>query len=77
MAQAIKNLPAVGDPGSILGLGRSTGGYHVNPLEDYSCLEDPMDRRAWWAIDQGVTKSQTHYMYVYKTESFCCMPEVK
>ena len=25
----------------------------------YSCLENPMDRRAWWATDHGVTKSQT------------------
>ena len=34
--------------GSILGSGRSSGGGHDNPLQ-YSCLENPMDRGAWWA----------------------------
>ena len=38
-----------GDLGSIPGLGRSPGGGHGNPLQ-YSCLENPMDRAAWWAI---------------------------
>ena len=33
------------------------GGRHGNPLQ-YSCLENPMDRGAWWATVQGVTKSQ-------------------
>ena len=36
-----------GDPGSIPGLGRSPGEGNGNPLQ-YSCLENPMDRRAWW-----------------------------
>ena len=36
----------VGDPGSIPGLGRSPGEGNGNPLQ-YSCLENPMDRRAW------------------------------
>ena len=45
-----------GDPGSIPGSGRSPGdGY---PLQ-YSCLENPMDRRAWQATVHGVTKSWT------------------
>ena len=35
-----------GDPGSILGLGRSPGEGNGNPLQDY-CLENPMDRGAW------------------------------
>ena len=35
-----------GDPGSILGLGRSPGGGNGNPLQDY-CLENPMNRGAW------------------------------
>ena len=39
---------SVGDLGSIPGLGRSPGGGHDNPLQ-YSCLENPMDRGAWWA----------------------------
>ena len=46
------------DSGSILGSGRSPGGVHGNPLK-YSCLENSMDRRAWGAIDHGITKSQT------------------
>ena len=34
------------------------GGGHGNPLQ-YSCLENPMDRGAWWATVHGVTESQT------------------
>ena len=37
-----------GDLGSIPGSGRSHGEGHDNPLQ-YSCLENPMDRGAWWA----------------------------
>ena len=48
----------VGDLGSIPGSGRSTGGSHGNPLQ-YSCLENPMDRRAWLVTVHEVTKSQT------------------
>ena len=44
--------------GSIPGLGRSPGGGHGNPLQ-YSCLEKPMDRGAWWATVCGVAKSWT------------------
>ena len=47
-----------GDLGSIPGLGRSPGGGHGNPFQ-YSCLENPMDRGALWAIVHGVTKSRT------------------
>ena len=47
-----------GYPGSIPGLGRSPGGGKGNPLQ-YSCLENPMDGRAWWATVHGVTKSWT------------------
>ena len=39
-------------------VGRSPGGGHGNPLR-YSCLENPMDRGAWWAAVHGVTKSRT------------------
>ena len=42
----------------IPGLGRSPGGGHGNTVQ-YSCLENPMDRGAWWAIVHRVTKSQT------------------
>ena len=48
----------VGDPGSIPGSGRSPGEGNGNPLQ-YSCLENSMDREAWWATVHGVTKSQT------------------
>ena len=47
-----------GDPGSIPGLGRSPGEGNGNPRQ-YSCLENSMDRGAWQATVQGVTKSQT------------------
>ena len=47
-----------GDLGSILGSGRSPGEGTGNPLQ-YSCLENPMDREAWWATIHGVAKSQT------------------
>ena len=59
VALAVKNLPAdVGDlrdVGLIPGSGRSPGGGHGNSLQ-YSCLENPMDRRAWWATVHGVHK---------------------
>ena len=45
-----------GDLGSIPGLGRSPG--HGNPLQ-YSCLENPMDRGAWWVTVHGVTELDT------------------
>ena len=54
----VTNLPAnAGDVSSIPGLGRSPGEGNGNPLQ-YSCLGNPMDRRAWWATVHGVTKSQ-------------------
>ena len=45
----------MGFPG---GSGRSPGGGHGNPLQ-YSWLENPKDRGAWWATVHRVTKSQT------------------
>ena len=45
------------DFGSIPGQGRFPGGGHGNPLQ-YSCLENPMDRGAWWAMVHSITKSQ-------------------
>ena len=52
----VKNLPA--NAGDIRdGLGRSPGGGHGNPLQ-YSHLENPMDRGAWWVTVHGVTKSR-------------------
>ena len=56
----VKNPPAnagdVRDVGSIPGLGRSPGIGNGNPLQ-YSCLQNFMDREAWWTIVYGVTKS--------------------
>ena len=46
------------DPGLIPGLEISPGEGNVNPLQ-YSCLENPMDRRAWWVIAHGAAKIQT------------------
>ena len=47
-----------GDPGLIPGLGRSPGEGNDNLLQ-YSCLENPMDRGAWWATVHEVAKSRT------------------
>ena len=55
----VKNPPAdAGDSGdtvSIPGSGKSPGQGNDNPLQ-YSCLGNPMDRGAWWATVQRVTK---------------------
>ena len=59
-ALEVKNPPAnagdVRDVGLIPGLGRSPGGGHGHPPQ-YFCLENPMDRRAWWPAVHGVMKS--------------------
>ena len=56
----VKNPPVnvgdVRDTGSMPGLERSPREGNGNPLQ-YSCLENAMDRGAWWAIVHGVTKS--------------------
>ena len=58
----IMNLPAnAGDmkgAGSVPGSGKSPGGGHDKPLQQ-SCLENPMDRRAWWAVANRVMESWT------------------
>ena len=52
----VKNPPANGgDVGSIPGSGRYPGGGNVNPIQ-YSCLENPMDRGAWWATVHGFAR---------------------
>ena len=59
VATVVKNLAASGgDRGSIPGSGRSPREGHSNPLQ-YSCLENPMDRGAWWTTVHEVTKSGT------------------
>ena len=71
VAQSVKNLPAMQVrflgreestriPGLIPGSGRSPGEGNGNPLQ-YSCLRNPMDRGAWWAIVHGVTKGRTQF----------------
>ena len=54
----LANAEDAGDSGSIPGSGRSPRGGNENPLQ-YSCLENPIDRRAWCATVHEVTKSQT------------------
>ena len=60
----VKNLSAkaqdAGDAGWIPGSGRSPGEGNSNSLQ-YSCLKNPMDRGAWWAIVQRVAKSQISF----------------
>ena len=52
------NAGDTGDVGSIPGSGRSPEEGNGNLLQ-YSCLENPMDKGAWQAIVQRVTKSWT------------------
>ena len=63
----VKNPPAnagdTRDAGLIPGLGRSPGGGHGCPLH-YSCLENPMDRRAWQATVHRVAKSWTRLKWL-------------
>ena len=62
MALMVKKPPAnagfMRDTGLIPGSGRSPGGEHGHPLQ-YYCLENPMDRGAWWATVHRVAKSRT------------------
>ena len=63
----VKNPPAnagdIWDAGSNPGLGRSPGEGNGNSLQ-YSCLENSMDREAWWAIVHRVAKSQTQLKWL-------------
>ena len=63
-----KNPPAnavdIRNWGSIHGSGQSPGRGHDNLLQ-YSCLENPMDRGAWWATVQRVTNSQSEHTEWY------------
>ena len=58
----VKNLPAnardIRGAGLIPGWGRAPGGGHGNPLQ-YSCLENPMDRGAWWGCKKLDTTEAT------------------
>ena len=70
VAQWVKNPPAMqemqADVCLIPGPGRCYGGGLGNPLQ-YSCLENPMDRGAWWTTVHGGAKSQTRQV----TEQAC------
>ena len=76
------------DPDSIPGSGRSPGEGNGNPLQ-YFCLENPIDRGAWWATVHGVAKSQTRlsdytlaikgiYIVIHSSKpKECSIPRVK
>ena len=57
----VKKSPAnagdIRDTGVIPGAGRSPGGGHSSPLQ-YSCLENTVDKGAWWAMVHGVAKTE-------------------
>ena len=55
------NAGDTGDAGLIPGLERFPGERNASPLQ-YSCLENSMDRGAWWATVHGTAKSQTQLM---------------
>ena len=75
----VKNLPAnagnIRDTGSVPGLGRSSGEGNGNPPQ-YSCLEDPVDRGAWWATVHRIAKSWTQLRqlstHTVKGQAHCC-----
>ena len=59
VAQTVEDPPAsAGDPSSISASGSSARERNGHPLH-YFCLEDPMDRGAWWTAVHGVIKSWT------------------
>ena len=59
----------VGDPGWIPASGKSPREKNGNPLQ-YSCLENSMDRGAWWATVHGVTKNQSWLNDFYTHTSY-------
>ena len=64
-----ESAQVIREVGSIPRSGRSPGGGHGNSLQ-YSCLENPMDRGAWWATFHGVAKSQTRLKRLSMHEIF-------
>ena len=78
----VKNPPTnpgdIRDTSLIPGLGRSPGVENGNPLQ-CSCLENSMDRGAWWATVQGVTKNQTQLTteYNYNLYTLCVLTSNK
>ena len=59
-----------GDMGLFPGLGRSPGEGNGKPLQ-YSCLENSVDRGAWWAIVHGVTESDMTEQLTHTHTHFC------
>ena len=67
----VKNLPAMQRCNPRVG--QIPGEENGNPLQ-YSCLENPIDRRAWWAAVHGVAKSQTGLKQLSKQASNVTLP---
>ena len=75
IAQSVKSACSAGHPGSIPGSGRSPGEGNGNPLQ-YFCLENPVDRGAWWLTVHGVARVRhnlvtkpTNYDMLLKVEN--------
>ena len=67
---------SAGDLGSIPGFGRCPGEGHGYPLQ-YSCLENPMDRGAWWATAYRVRHDRdSHFHFTMPTCDLCDWEEV-
>ena len=64
----LANAGDIRDIGSIPGSGRTPGGGHGNPLQD-SCLENPMDREAWWATVIGSQRVGHEKSYLVCTQA--------
>ena len=64
----VKNHPAnAGNTGSNPGLGNLPGEGNASPLQ-YSCVENPMDKAAWWATVHSVTKSRSWLKWLNNTK---------
>ena len=72
VALGVKNSPAnagdIRNTGSVPASGRPPGGGHSNPFQ-HSCLENPIDRAAWWATVHGVKKSRTQLKHA-RTQAY-------
>ena len=76
VAQLVKNLPAMAIWETwvqSLGWEDPPRGGHGNPLQ-YSCLENPRDRGAWWAAVSGVTQSRTRLKRLSSSSSSIPLP---
>ena len=72
----VKNLPAnAGDAGSMLESGRSPGRGNGNPLQ-YSCLENLVDKGAWWAVVHGGHKELGMTEELNTSHSYCSHADI-